>query len=41
MKNGIMWNPWFAAEVPAAIQEQSEPASLMPSWRICPSRASL
>ena len=41
MKNGIMLIPWVAYAVPAAMNDDIEPASLMPSSRICPSEASL
>ncbi len=40
MKNGIIVTPWVAYAVPAAMNEDIEPASVIPSSRICPSFAS-
>ncbi len=40
MKNGIVLMPWVAWAVPAAMNEDIEPASVMPSSRIWPSLAS-
>jgi len=31
-----MGSPWVAYDVPAAIVEAIEPASVIPSWRIWP-----
>ena len=36
MKKGIIGTPFVAYEVAAAIHDDSAPASVMPSWRICP-----
>ena len=41
MKNGIIGSPHVAYAVPAAVQLAIEPASVIPSSRICPSLASL
>ncbi len=41
MNIGIMFTPCDACAVPAAMNEQIEPASVIPSSRICPSVASL
>ena len=41
MKNGIVLTPCVAYAVPAAMNDDIEPASVMPSSRICPSFTSL
>ena len=40
MKNGIMLMPWLLRAVPAAMNDDMAPASVIPSSRICPSVAS-
>ena len=41
MYSGIIGSPWVANELPAAVNDATDPASLMPSCRICPVTASL
>ena len=40
MKNGTIGSWWLACAVPAAIQDDTEPASEIPSCSIWPSRSS-